>query len=271
MAYTKIIGDLGVKGNAAQGDIVWDGSTALAKDVFANNITIQAGATINTGGFRLFAKNRITIEGVLTRQGNPAQGLTGGVAVSANTCSGGTAGGNAGTVGNIGSNSTAQAIGMGGKGGNGGAGTFAAGTAGAVTGPNAANGSTLLPNTLAFALWDKTAPHQNPIAAASGGGGGGGGVAQDGGGGGGGAGTIVIGCRTLLGSGTITAKGGSGDNGTGDSGGGGGGGGGMVFISAQKVSSSLTIDVSGGDPGTPGAGTGATGSFGTTGVIIRLA
>lgn len=132
----------------------------------------------------------------------------------------------------------------------------------------------------------------------SSGGGGGRGIAggESGGGGGGGGGggstggTLILSCKTLAGSGTITVAGGNGANGgnggdgatgaPGSSGGGGGGGGGsggsggvMVLFYATKTFSG-TLSVAGGTGGTggtggaaggAGAGAGVSGTSGTAG------
>ena len=93
------------------------------------------------------------------------------------------------------------------------------------------------------------------------GGGGGGGYADtyDGGAGGNGGGSLEVVAKSIILSGTITAKG---ANGTNARVAGGGGGGGMVVFVADTISNTGTIIVTGGIGGTSDYGSGAAGSNG---------
>lgn len=268
-------------GDGSDGDVVLSvASTTLTRSMFYNNLTINSGCILNTGGYKVYVKDTLTNNGFILRNGNNGGASvannagTSGAALVATDTGGSTLGtaGIAGVVG-VGVQATASTspIGMGGNSGGGGNGGNGTSGSGGVLG--AATVSTYRPfravcNHLIYG-----------ITLVQGGAGGRGGAsgAGDGtvaGGGGGGAGSgggvLFIRAKTLVNSGAIQALGGNGGGGgtptggnCGAGGGGAGGGGGWVYIITQTYSGSGTVTAAGGTGGTNGAKTG-TGTVGNT-------
>lgn len=308
-------------GNGADGSLTYDGSTTilgmapsanvytLTRDIYGTAITINNGVTIETGGYRIFAKTSLTNNGTIKRTpnaGGNASGITAGTAGTA-LASGTIYGGLAGAVGAAGGTSSGGAE-------NGTAGTagtaqtesigvvgVAGGTAGTATGTTPGAGgaagtktdSIQGANSVIFAttLREYQGEAIKYLKGASGSGGGGSGGRESGGNGsrgaGGGSGStggiILIAARVLTNSGTISALGGNGGNGgnasgTGQIAGGGGGAGGSggVVVLIYKSITLGTVTVTGGTGGSGGTGvngggTGNSGSTGTTGAVIHVA
>lgn len=280
----------GSVGDGVDGDVVISINTTLTRDMFYNNLTVNAGVTLNPGGFTIFVKNTLTVAatGIIARAANNganASGATAGAAGAAlaGTTVGTTGAGGAGATGDLdagASGATSGAIsgeggvgGVGGNAGQGSGGTFPGGSGG-----NA--GVVTIRYFRNFQEnWKYTAVGTYmPTGSGGGGGAAGGGDTVNngrGGGGGGGAGApIFILCSTLANSGIIRSKGGNGGNGgagavgnVGGGAGGGGGGGGKIMILCNTVTSAGTLDVTGGTRGTgsAGAGTGTAGSDGGDG------
>lgn len=281
-------------GDGADGDVTINGAVTLARDMFYNNLTIAAGAALNTNGFRIFVKGTLDLTaapaGAIFCNGNAganavatALGAVGAFLYTNTTFVSplsGQAGKNGGTTtGTLGGSATGGNIlggksGQGGVGGNGSSGNGGgAGTTGAVV-PAA------LPYATTSAYSGGTAPN-TATGGSSGGSGGGDGTAGGGSGGGGGApGFIFISAKEVkrasanVNVGIMQVKGGAGGNGGlpagGNRGGGagsGGAGGGFVYIMAGSLTGSAhanAIDVSGGKGGDGSVGTG-TGTSGTGG------
>lgn len=272
----QAFGKLMTKGNAGffpaatDGNAVIASDTTLFRDMYYDTLTINAGATLYTNGFRVFARTSIINNGIIDRSGLNASGTSATTALAAGTLAAGTAGGAGGTA--AGSAGGASATSLGGAGGAGGLGSSGAGGAGGTNTLNtAANGG-----VETFQNVDRSREGRNlagsQITAGSGGGGAGGdGVA--GGAGGGGGGLIVLMSPSITGTGQINAKGGNGFTPItgGNKGGGGGGGGGIIACISENdvTATSLVLSVAGGF-GASGVGTGATGQNGTIGRIYYV-
>jgi hypothetical protein len=281
-------------GDGSDGDTTISSNTTLTADKFYNNLTIDSGYTLNTGGYRVYVKGTLTNNGTISNNGgnggNGSDGDDGGSSPGADGSGG--AGGSGGSAAGTGYYATTADGKAGGAGGDkGGVGT--AGTAANV-------------NTTNSYLSD------NGKAGTTGGTGGNSGGA---GGGGGAAGTTTqatyiskasvenqLGiCFDNLGSlAKFSASGGSGGSGGGGGGqrvspnasiGGGGGGagsgapGGIVFLSARKIINTGTMSANGGNGGiggdggnawtktsdsSGGGGGGAGGSGGNGGVLTLI-
>lgn len=256
-------------GDGFDGDVTISGDTTLTSDMYYNNLTVNAATNLTTGGFRIFVKGTLTLNGTIRFNGVNATSTVGASAGGSNqtlrtTESGGAGDTAAGTAG------TARSDCMGGAGGAGGTGSGGAGGAGgAATVPAANRGGVRAFGNPAMALIGRffeaanAAAILSPFAGLGGGGGGGDGTA--GGGGGGGGGFVFVAARLLAGTGTIEAKGGNGfAAAAGNRGGGGGGGGGVITLITSSTSNPYTLNVDGGTGGA-GAGTGTAGSNGSAG------
>lgn len=272
LTYDDVSGDLIVNGSRLtgnvfygdgnDGDVTISANTTLSRDMYYNNLTIQAGFTLNPTGYKIFVKNTLTVEAtaVLARNGNnggnggdgTASGGTAGSAASA-LASGTLAGTVASSAGGVGvtsddgsgassgnANNTSDSFGVngvtGGRGGKGNSGSYVAtvGNAGtrtaAVSGPRNLAEASIMRNSQSSSFNQITSSASSSGGA---GGGGNGGTPSGGGGGGGGGGpgaVVFIAARTIVNDGVISANGGNGGNGgngrpTGQNVGGGGGGG----------------------------------------------
>lgn len=280
-------------GNGADGNITFNGTSIytfaattsatvynLSRSIFANNITISSGITLNTNGYQIFAAGTISGSGIFAMNGNNASGQSGGAASGAffSTVAGGS-GGNGGTnVGGSGANSSVS-VGVSGHAGGGGASGGAGGAVGVVTPLVRAWGnlatdvytgstaSTTTSNGLAI-----NAITIVPAGGASGGGGGGGTGSPAGGGAGASGGIVEIIANVLSGSWNIQATGGTGAGGSAGSGGtagagGGAGGNGGVCVTYYNTSTwTGTCSNGGGSGGAGGAVAGSAGTSGANGV-----
>lgn len=280
----------GFPGDGVDGTVTISGNTTLTRDMYYDNLTVNSGVDLNTGGFVIFVKNTLTINstGRIIRIGN-AGGNSGGAgagaagAALAGVTVGTSGAGGAGAAGGTGNGASgANGAAVSGEGGAGGVGGNAGqGNSGATAGGSGGNGGVL---TIRYfrnvaSAWKNTAVGTYmPTGTGGGGGAAGGGdganSGRGGGGAGGGGGAILIICGTFANSGTVSVKGGAGGNGggaapgnVGGGAGGGGGSGGKIMILTDTLSASGTLDVSGGAAGTgsAGAGTGTSGSNGGAG------
>lgn len=64
-AVSQRTGNDGVYGTGADGNVVISSNTALARDMYYENLTINNGFVLNPNGFRIFVKNTLTINGTL--------------------------------------------------------------------------------------------------------------------------------------------------------------------------------------------------------------
>ncbi len=262
-------GTLPLFGDGFDGDVTIAVDTTLTSDMYYDDLTVNAATNLTTGGFRIFVKGTLTLNGTIRFNGVTATNNNGaGFGGSNQTLKTTEAGANGGTA--AGSAATARADCMGGAGGLGGTGSGGAGGAGgAATVPASTRGGVRAFGNIATAFFGRIIDASNaaaivsPFAGLGGGGGGGDGTA--GGGGGGGGGFVCIAAKTLAGAGTIEAKGGNGAAASaGNRGGGGGGGGGVVTLITASTSNPYTISVAGGTGGA-GSGTGTAGANGSDG------
>lgn len=292
----------GIYGDGSDGDVTISGSTTLSRDMYYNNLTVNAA--IVTNAYRVFIKNTLTIgasgsftqngasgdNGVADSGGNGGSGseIPHAFANMQFGASGGFGGGLFAGPGDDGSIGFSTA-GYGGIGGDSGFG----GNSPLFNGGNAVGGD-VFPIFIAgkyFVNWVTITTYytQGYVAmggggsGASGAGGAGDGVDDGGGGGGSGQGGGVIGiwARNIVHSGAIQCKGGNGGNGapayagnTGGGGGAGGAGGGLIYLFFDTLTGTGTYSVAGGTKGTGGAGigTGTAGTDGTnggTGYIVK--
>jgi hypothetical protein len=285
-------------GDGSDGNIVLDGTNTYSfltktgnvyqqnRDIFANNLTIDAGKTLQTSQFRTYVLATLTVNGTLTAAGTDAGGISAATAgqapatVGSPTLGGGQDGGagrnNSAGVGTATANTPTSTAG--GRGGSGGlAGANAGGTAGTV-GPTA--GATNW-RTLPWAVMGTMSPTTavSGFTLLKGGTGGGSGASNSStttvsGGGGGGAGVMILCATTIIvgAAGVITAAGGAGATatGTGAAGGGGGGGGGAMVLLYEALTNSGSITVAGGAHGN-GINGGANGVDGSGGNLLQFA
>lgn len=280
----------GLVGDGVDGNVTIAVNTTLTRDMYYNNLTVNAGVTLNPGGYVIYVKGTLTIAatGFIARNGTNGGNASGATGGAAGTTVTGTMVGNsgAGAVGVTGSGTgngsnggnAAAVVGEGGAGGVGG--NAGQGNSGATAGGAGGNGGVLTPRWFrnVQAQWKQTGISTfMPTGTGGGAGGSSGGdgvnVCRGGGGGGSGGGAVFIICDTINNSGTIQSKGGNGGNGangtgnTGGGGGGGGGSGGKIMILTNTVTAIGTLDVSGGNAGNggTGAGTGTAGAGGGPG------
>ena len=246
-------------GNGADGDATITSNTTLTKDMYYDNLTINATFDLNADGYRVYCKSSFVINGTLSNNGNTATDQNGASATNSGTLGVGATGGGAENPGSGGVNSLGGVAGKGGDDGG-----SSGGSGGVPLAPGVlVGGINLLTSPLG--MHSMADSNLNPV---NGGGGGGGGAESpsNGGGGGSGGGVVFVAAPTITGSGSIDAIGGSGHNGFGPAGGGGGGGGGGVVVTITDVASAVTVDVGGGSGGTGigGADPGVAGSVGNS-------
>ena len=255
-------------GDGSDGDVVISVDTTLTADMNYNNLTINAGVTLNPDGYVIYVKNNLILNGTIQRNGNPGLdcdcvqggGPTwwyydcwnngGGAALPTRSLGGSGAGGTGGggggdgppdqyycTPGDAGSSVEGIADSNGGNGG---------GNTGASPKCSPGNGGTTTTNhNIDCQDINDIITYASARMGGPGGGGGGGGASGAGGGGGSGGGVIYISAKNISGSGAISAIGGNGyacQYATG-----GGGGGGAVVVEYEiKTSFTGSITVNGG-------------------------
>jgi len=292
-------------GNGSDGNVTLAVNTILSRDMFYDNLLINAGVNLITKGYRVFVKGTLTNNGTITMaggSGSPGAGAAGGAGGIAQTLgsnpypdlgigyNGGNGGagllggGGNGSSGSPSFNANLPGV-MGGAGGVGGAG--AAQGAGGTAGYRMYKPFHTLNNQLPSIRLSPSGFVADAIYGGTGGGGGGGGdgdgAAMGGGAGGGGAsgGCVMIFCDTLNNLGTITVAGGvggagapgTGGNANGGSGGAGGGGG-LLYIVYNTLTALGVVTVAGGAGGAGGAGSGTgiagqVGNAGNLGTLLR--
>jgi hypothetical protein len=250
---------VGPYGYGTDSNVTISGTTTLTRDMFYSNLTLNAGVTLNTAGFRIFVRDTCTIGAgaIIRNDGNAASGTSLGTGAPSGTLGGGGAGApGAVNTSNGASNIVDSVGGNGGAGGSGGAG-------GAATPVTSANGGPDIVKTFPNA----TQGRQLAGGIVRGGAGGGGGLGsggQAGGGGGGGGGVVMLAAHIITGSGTVQARGGNG--GSGIPGGGGGGGGGCVIVVTDLAPTGVSFNASGG----AGGSASSVGTAGSPGGVILL-
>lgn len=96
--YTGSAGGIGSGffGPGTDGDVVISANTLLTRDMYYDDLTINAGFTLNPGGFRIYCSGTCTVSATAKISGNGNDGTNGGNAVG---ITGGTAGSGASAVG----------------------------------------------------------------------------------------------------------------------------------------------------------------------------
>jgi hypothetical protein len=271
----------GYFGDGSDGNVTISAPTTLTRDMYYENLTIDATYTLNADGHRIFVSDTLTMNATsfISSDGDDGTDGDGGGAGGAGATSGSIGGGSNGGAGATGAGQNGSNISdtldtIIGKGGSGGAGSSGAGgTAGGLSDLDADEGSIRhLPNALnAHAQGNGALTMVN---GGSGGGGGGGDGSNDGGGAGGGGGIVMVAARNMVSSGgsnKIQTDGGSGADGEtgGNCGGGGGGGGGVTIVIYHTKTGTWDIKAS---PGVGGiaTGTGVNGSTGAAGTVLEF-
>jgi hypothetical protein len=297
-------------GDGSDGALILDGATAipssanmtrsgttytLYNDINASSVTLSAGITIKTNGFRFNVNGPLNgpsggTPAVISAPQGSATGSSapsnpGSQFVSIGPGAPGVAGGTgAGTAGAAPANGYRLASGAGG-GAGGGSGATAGGAASTVPGMGAAGGSVgagqipfglpmLRSRPSAFsgisaymnASAQSSGTGSNVVCGGASGGSGAGDGTNAGGAGGWGGWVLIVNARTVSGNITVTAPGGNGGPGAGGNAGGGGGGGGGTAILNTTDSTGFTGTVTApGGTGGAAAGTGVAGTTGGTG------
>lgn len=283
-------------GDGSDGNVTVSTSISLSRDTYYNNLTLVAGGSINTVGWRIFVKNTLDITSAdanaiktpINSGGNATIG-TGGTAATqqairswmSSTTPVAGVNGTVG-VGNNGNTNVASGGFCGGSSGVAGAGGTGSGGAGGSAGVrNLAAQFTSMPLPFLLPIGQSGSGQRGGVDSPSGGSGGGDGTSGGGSGGGAaGGGMVAIFAYNINRSssnanvGVISAIGGNGGNGAaptggnrGGGGGAGGGGGGNIYIvhaGLLGTTHANALDVSGGNGGNGGAGTG-TGTAGAGG------
>jgi len=270
-------------GNGDDGALhVTSGTTTLVRDMFFTTLLIDAGATLETAGFRVFAETSIVNDGTIVfTPGDGTVAGAGGVAPAgslprsrdgAPSTIGGSPAGRTAAGGNAMFPGTA---GSGGTGGN--------SNDGIIGGPG--QPSTVIVAThggMSLVLFGVTwfpldQNNTTPLSWGGGGGGGGGhstgGGTPIGGGGGSGGGVLVLASPTITGTGVVRSRGGDGGAGSiilaKTSGGGAGGQGGVIALITDSGASAITTDVTGGAGGVAGGAGATAGTAGSVGVVRK--
>lgn len=291
-------------GGAVLGNLTLSGALTLSNDVYYDTLTLNAGAALNTFGYKIFCKTLDLSNAPASairrngNNGNNASNQTGGgtqAGLNAITLGGGGQGG-IGATGVVGVGVTSTNAGSfvnanGGNAGAGGQGGNGTPNAGGASGAGGTATAGLDFDRIAFDLLRGAVLIGGGAGGRGGSSGGGDGTNLGRGGGGGGAsgGVIAIYAHTIItsgstASGAINCNGGNGGLGAsatvgnvGGGGGGGGAGGGYVYLMyAQKTGPTVTglITASAGNGGNGGngfgTGTGARGGAGGTGGKIEI-
>jgi hypothetical protein len=270
----------GLFGDGSDGTVTISSDTTLSRDMFYDNLVVNAATNLITKNYKVFARNKLTVTGNIHCDGGAASLNVGGSPNGSNVGSLGYAQGGANggsTVGSSPGNFT-QGRGVSGLvGGASGAGVSGAGAAGGGASNTFSTGDTTnglsyknpMAGLIGSALNQQNGTVQNNAIMGGGGGAGGGGDAgagYTGGGGGAGGGVMVIAARILINNGRISCNGGAGASHAGaNTGGGGGGSGGVLYCYAAYYVGALP-QCNGGAGGN-GSGTGVAGSVGSAGVV----
>jgi hypothetical protein len=277
--------DLTLFGDGSDGNVTISSNITLTRDVYYNDLTMAAGGSITTAGFRIFVKGTLSdtgnVVGAFRNNGTVganASGTPGGAAGAAvaGVTVGGSSAGTAGGAGSTGVGAQAAAPtaatsnmgGIGGAGGKGGNSTSAGGASRAATAP-----VTATVRRLTVDLFRGPVLISGGVAGSAGSGGGGDGTVTGRGGGGSpsGGGVIFIAAANIVLSastpaawiradGAVGGLGGFAAANAGGGGGAGGSGGGVVFIIYKAKTGTVVTDLIEVDGGTGGAGNGNTGT-----------
>jgi hypothetical protein len=264
-------------GTGEDGDYVATTNDVIGRDMNFRNLTVPAGCTLNTSGWRICVSGTLTNLGHIHNDGGDANVNVGGAAGS--TGNGCPAVDGASGLTSVGPGFDTYQSGIAfnnssGVGGNGGTVGGSPGGSSAQLGSSTLFEPSWFDNVIsAMTIFDFNATSTSTLMAGQGGGSGafGTGAVGSSGGGGGGGGLVWISAKQVNnGSGIISANGGKGGNasGTGNIAGGGGGGGGRIFIIALTINRG-TITANGGTGGTK-VGTGNPGNPGIAGSVFLI-
>ncbi len=278
-AYAAALsGGLAGFGDGSDGDVTVSGNTTLTRDMFYNNLTVNNGVVLDTGGYRIFAKGTLTNNGTIRRNGNNGSigGVgSGGAALGQATVGGSGAGGDGGTSSLSGSY-------RGGGGGSGGGVVIIAAkniVNNSTISVNGGNGANAVSGVAASVYYPTAGGNTSPSLGGSGGNGGSGYVAGAVGG------TVTVapsGGRSLISglgfetSGTPArimggAGGGGGCFGHANSNAGGGGGGGGGFLCLIYHTATWGTETANAGSGGTHTGAGTDGAPGSPGTVVKLA
>jgi len=271
---------------AIDGNVVISKNTSLTRNMYYNNLTINAGCNLKTNGWRIVVADTLNLYGTISNDGGDASGVVAGVpsAPVYTTYLGTSMPGGAGltTTGPGNSGAASPYSCTGGYGNTGGSvGNLTGGTSGTYMPISAVDGGLNTLSTMPIAFLGRLISNNFYLMGGSSGGGGacskGNASTVKSGAGAAGGGLLIVAAKTIQGSGKVSAIGGNGSSATwtgtgtqspaGIGGGGGGGGGCVIIISQGDVPSSITFDVSGGTGGT-GIPPGQNGGNGTAGNVF---
>ena len=71
-----------IYGSGMDGNVTITSDTALTRDMYYNNLQVDAGIVLDTAGFRVFVRNRLTMAPTNANQGDTKIGRVGGVSTS---------------------------------------------------------------------------------------------------------------------------------------------------------------------------------------------
>lgn len=278
-------------GNGKDGDVTISSNSSIIQNKYYKNLTINVGVTLKAAGYRIFVKEKLTVNGTISADGGSTtswtkgtacnSGYSGSVPIGLDGEDGATSDGVSGTDGDDVSKSAVETDGS--RGGSGGKGDTlgpyggSGGARGLVTNSNNYND---LENAISLYLlhdWQSGTLNQYLSAAGAGSGGAGNtageGVPGNGSGGHGGGsgatgGLLIIFAKEIVinSGGTISANGGNGGDGrdgsayydgthcaaAGGGGGGGGGCGGLIALVYSKLTETGTISANKGSKGLGG-------------------
>jgi len=80
-----------IYGSGMDGNVTITSNTALTRDMYYNNLQVDAGIVLDTAGFRVFVRNRLTMAPTNANQGDTKIGRVGGVSTTGTLKGGGQA------------------------------------------------------------------------------------------------------------------------------------------------------------------------------------
>lgn len=248
-------GGLSAYGSGSDGPAIISVNTTLTRDMFYTTLTVNAGVTLKTGGFRIHATTSVTNNGTIDNSAGNSTATVVGAPGAPGSLGGGTAGkaltGSGAAAAGVAIVGTNLAGGPGGIGGG-----AAAAAAGSVP-TNISNPETVFANYPITMAGGTSGGVQIATTATNGASGSGGGV-------------VYLAAPLVNGTGTISANGGAGAVATAANGGAGGGGGGLVCIVSPSVTNQ-TIQVAGGASAGTFVSSGLGPTAGSAGNVVQIA
>ena len=205
-------------------DVVITKNTSLTRNMYYKNLTVNAGAILNTNGWRIVVSDTLVLNGTISNDGTDAVGVAAGVGTApiySTYLGAGTSGGaglSASGNGFPGLSAPYQCGGGGGGAGGFSGLTYTGGAGGATIPISPVDGGIQALATMPIAFMGRMVSNNFYIMGGTGGGGGGcnKGTAPTvrSGAGGGAGGFIVLAARTIMGTGLLSARGGNGSSAT---------------------------------------------------------